>query len=327
VDQHLRGAQALPEGLGDLAPPVTPEKLPLRSLGYPFGYGQERRRLGVRVQRNIAYGDHPRRNLLDIYTSAATPATGAPVLLEIHGGGWTIGNKQQQALPLLSRMAAKGWVGVTINYRLAPRHPWPAQIVDVKRAIAWIKENIAEYGGDPDHVVITGGSAGGHLSALAALTPNDPAWQPGFEEADTTVQAAVPHYGVYDFAGATGLRSARQMRDHFLKGWLIKEDPASAPEVYEAASPILRITPDAPDFFVLHGDQDTLVRVEQARMFVERLREVSRSTVSYAEFRGAQHAFDLFPSIRSVHALRAVDRFLTWHHESRRTARQPEVAR
>ena len=86
----------------------------------------------------------------------------------------------------------------------------PAQIIDVKQAIAWIRENIAAYGGDPDYIAITGGSAGGHLSALAALTPNDPAWQPGFEDADTSVQVAVPHYGVYDMAGATGLRSARR---------------------------------------------------------------------------------------------------------------------
>ena len=64
------------------------------------------------------------------------------------------------------------------------------------------------YGGDPDFIAITGGSAGGHLAALAALTPNDPEYQPGFEDADTTVQAAVPHYGVYDFAGASGTRKA-----------------------------------------------------------------------------------------------------------------------
>ena len=78
----------------------------------------------------------------------------------------------------------------------------------MKRAIAWIREHVAEYGGDPDFIVVTGGSAGGHLRALAALTANEPEYQPGFEDADTTVQAAVPYYGVYDFAGSTGLRSA-----------------------------------------------------------------------------------------------------------------------
>ena len=86
----------------------------------------------------------------------------------------------------MPHLAAQGWVCVAINYRLAPRDPFPAHIVDVKRAIAWIREHIAEYGGDPSYLAITGGSAGGHLAALAALTPNDPAYQPGFEDADTS---------------------------------------------------------------------------------------------------------------------------------------------
>ena len=116
----------------------------------------------------------------------------------------------------MDQMAAQGWVCVAINYRLAPRDACPAHIVDVKRAIAWIKEHIADYGGDPDYLVDHRGSAGGHLAALAALTPGDPTFQPGFEDADTSVQAAVPFYGVYDFAGSTGLRNATEMRDTFL---------------------------------------------------------------------------------------------------------------
>jgi dipeptidyl aminopeptidase/acylaminoacyl peptidase len=86
-----------------------------------------------------------------------------------------------------------------------------------------------------------------------------------------------------------------------------------APDVYEAASPILRITPDAPDFFVIHGELDSLVAVDQARLFVAELRRTSERSVVYAELPGAQHAFDVFHSIRSAHAVRAVDRYLTWH--------------
>jgi acetyl esterase/lipase len=86
-----------------------------------------------------------------------------------------------------------------------------------------------------------------------------------------------------------------------------------APDVYEAASPILRITPDAPDFFVIHGELDSLVAVDQARLFVAALRRTSEQSVVYAELPGAQHAFDVFHSIRSAHAVRAVDRYLTWH--------------
>ena len=115
-------------------------------------------------------------------------------------------------------------------------------IVDVKRAIAWVRDNIADYGGDPDYLVVTGGSAGGHLAALAALTPGDPAFQPGFEEADTSVQAAVPFYGVYDFAGSTGLANAIGMRDAFLGPRVLQTTWQDAPDVYEAASPILRVS-------------------------------------------------------------------------------------
>ena len=290
----------------------TPADLatPWRRLARPFDFSHD----GVKVISNLPYSEAGRRGHLDIYLPAGEDAIkDAPVLLQVHGGAWTVGAKEHQARPLMNQMAAKGWVCVAINYRLSPRNPWPAHIVDVKRAIAWVKDNIADYGGDPDYVIITGGSAGGHLAALAALTPGDPEWQPGFEDADTSVQAAVPFYGVYDFAGSTGLTNAIGMRDAFLGPRVMHTTWQDAPDVYEAASPILRVTPDAPDFFVIHGELDTLVAVDQARLFVAELRRTSQTSVVYAELPGAQHAFDVFHSIRSAYAVRAVDRYLTWH--------------
>ena len=192
-----------------------------RDLVNPFRTPRD----GVRVERDIAYTDAGRRGLLDLYRPAEVahaPLEGAPVLLQVHGGAWTMGEKNHQALPLMRHLAARGWVCVAINYRLAPRDPFPAQVVDVKRAIAWIREHIASYGGDPSYLAITGGSAGGHLAALAALTPNDPVWQPGFEDVDTSVSAAVPHYGVYDLAGATGTRGSVLLRDRFLSRKVLK---------------------------------------------------------------------------------------------------------
>lgn len=322
AEQVKHGVEdALTEGLGveyvdrlDAAP--TPAELATqwRSLARPFRLSDE-----VEVLRDIAYTDAGRRGHLDIYRPKGKDLTDAPVLLQVHGGAWMVGDKREQGRPLMAQMAAKGWVCVAINYRLAPRNPFPAHIVDVKRAIAWIHEHIAEYGGDPGYVAITGGSAGGHLASLAALTANDPEYQPGFEDADTTVQVAVPHYGVYDLAGSTGLRSAVGMRDQFLAPRVMQTSWEESPEVYEAASPILRITPDAPDFFVLHGTNDTLVSVEQARLFVQRLREVSEATVVYAELPGAQHAYDIFHSVRSGHVVRAIDRYLHWHWNGYRT--------
>jgi len=279
------------------------------SVARPFRLRQH----DVEVLRNIPYVEGGRRGRLDIYRPAGVDLTEAPVLLQIHGGGWTIGTKEQQGLILMNRMAQQGWVCVAANYRLAPKHRWPAQIEDVKRAIAWVHEHIAEYGGDPGYLAITGGSAGGHLSALAALTPDDPALQPGFEDADTSVSACVPFYGVYDLAGITGDRAAVELRDKFLAPWVFKKDPEADRQVFVDASPLSRVSADAPDFFVLHGRNDTLVRVQQARMFVEALREKSDATVTYAELPFAQHAFDVFSSIRSQHAIDAVQRWLLWH--------------
>ncbi len=317
--QQARGVveAALVDGLGvdyveQLDAPPTPADLATswRRLANPFNFSDD----GVRVIRDIAYSDAGKRGRLDIYLPSDQDALAdAPVLLQVHGGAWTIGEKHQQGRPLMNQMAAKGWVCVAINYRLSPRDGWPAHIVDVKRAIAWVKEHIADYGGNPDYIAITGGSAGGHLASLAALTPGDAAFQPGFEDADTRVQAAVPFYGVYDFAGSTGLRSATEMRDGFLGPRVMKSSWDESPGLYEAASPILRITPDAPDFFVLHGELDTLASVDQARLFVEALRRTSKQSVVFAELPGAQHAFDIFHSIRSEHAIRAVDRYLNWH--------------
>jgi len=320
--------EALEEGLGvgyadelEVAPTAADLAVPWRRIAQPF----HRTLPGVQIERDIAYADpatHGRRGLLDVYRPAGDLRHDAPVLLQVHGGAWTLGSKNDQGVPLMLHMAAKGWVCVALNYRLAPRDLWPAQVVDVKRVIAWVKEHAAAYGGDPAYLAITGGSAGGHLAALAALTPGDPAFQPGFEDADTRVDAAVPHYGVYDLAGASGLRRAELMRDRFLAPRIFRKRWSEHPEVFEAATPLLRVTDEAPDFCVVHGTSDTMVPVEQARLFVERLHEVSRRAVVYAELPGAQHAFDVLPTLRSVAVVQGIDRFLSWHHDRHVRARR-----
>jgi acetyl esterase/lipase len=312
--------RALVEALGDdyldrLSANYTDLDLssPLSQLAMPFRVHNDE----VEVLKDIAYDtEHGKRGLLDVYRQRHDDLTSAPVLLHVHGGAWSIGDKEHQGLPLMLHMAARGWVCVTINYRLSPRDPFPAHVVDVKRAIAWIREHGASYGADPSFVAVTGGSAGGHLAALAALTPNDPDYQPGFEDVDTTLQAAAPHYGVYDFAGATGAKPALAMRDRFLAPKVMFKDPVSELAEFEKASPLLRVNADAPPFFVVHGRSDSLVDVDQARQFVTALRAVSREPVAYAELPGAQHAFDVFPSIRSANVVRGVDRFLRFTYDA-----------
>ena len=271
------------------------------------------RRRYVEKADTVQYGPHPRVNFADIWRRRDLPRDGkAPVLLQVPGGAWAIGMRRPQAYPMLSHLAERGWVCVSIDYRVSPRHTWPDHIVDVKRALAWIKENIADYGGDPDFVAISGGSAGGHLTALAALTAGDPQYQPGFEDADTSVVAAVPVYGRYDWFTRDG--AGRPEFIAFLQNFVVRKRLKKHRKIYLDASPITRLRRDAPPFFVLHGTNDSIIPVDEGRAFAAALRQVSAEPVAYAEMPYAQHAFDFFGSPRGHYTAEAIERFLSWVH-------------
>ncbi len=263
----------------------------------------------------IAYGPAGRSNQLDIWaTEGIRPGDRAPVLVQVPGGAWVMGDTRHQAYPLMDRLRTAGWVCVPISYRLSPRATWPDHIVDVKRALAWVKANIADYGGDPDFVVITGGSAGGHLSSLAALTPDEAEFQPGFEDADTSVAAAVPFYGVYDLLDWDGNGGPAGSVRH-MERLVLKSSPAADRERWRRASPLYwaeRRGADAPPVMLLHGTNDSLVPVDGARRLARTLRASSSQPVVYAELPRAQHAFDIYASLRTLYSVRAVERFLAY---------------
>ena len=273
----------------------------------------------VVVERNIEFRKAAGKRLrLDVYRPADSSPVGdqrRPAILQIHGGGWIIGDKREQGIPLLRYLAARGWVGFNANYRLSPGATFPDHLVDLKAALVWIRAHADEYGVDPDFVVVTGGSAGGHLTALMALTANDPRYQPGFEDADTTVQAAVPFYGVYDFTNRNDTMPPEFLR-WLAEPYIIKAFIDDEPERFRDASPIDQVRPDAPPFLIVHGDHDTLAPVADARLFVERLKAVSDSEVFYVELRGAQHAFDVFGSPRTRRMVQASERFLFSVHDA-----------
>ncbi len=274
-------------------------------------------RRDVAVERDLVFAVEGAQKLkLDIYRPRTPAPAGErrPALLQIHGGAWVLGFKQYQGIPLLTHMASNGWIGFNVDYRLSPKATFPEHLIDVKRALAWIREHADELGVDPEFIVVTGGSAGGHLAALVGLTANDPEYQPGFEAADTTVQAAVVFYGVFDLPARLGTR-AGQYRS-MLERVVMKKRFDEHPKVFERASPIDRVHPDAPTFCVIHGDRDTMTPVEDARHFVEKLRAVSRHPALYIEMRGAEHAFDTFPSIRTVPVIEAIERFLDSLHRA-----------
>ena len=308
---------ALQRGLGEdfrgkipaARQPVLRDHIIAREWLRPFSM----KRPGVERLEDIAYGDAGVRNLLDIYRPREQRDGGFPVLLQVHGGGWFAGHKQQQAQPLLHHLAQRGWLCVSINYRLSPDHRFPAHIVDVKKAIHWIRQHIAEYGGNAGFLAITGGSAGGHLAALAALSANDPAYQPGFEAADTHVDAAIPLYGVYDFIDCDGKNLNRSMRD-FVGEKVMPGSMEEFGELWQRASPVARVHGQAPPFFVIHGDVDVMTAWELARDFSDKLEAVSQQPVVHAELPGCQHAFDGMHSVRCGYLMNHITDFLEWAH-------------
>lgn len=301
--------------LAGLAEPADAARMPFAQLVMPFRF----HRRGVKVIRNVTYREVAGKRLQLDVAMPEEPGTNRPAILQIHGGAWIIGDKREQGWPLIGHLAANGWVCFNINYRLSPAATWPDHLVDLKYGLKWIREHAEEYGIDPGFVAVTGGSAGGHLTAMMALTANDPEYQPGFEDADTTTQAAVPVYGVYDFTNRLGTMLDR-FRSQMLEPIIMKAFFDKEPEKFHRASPLDRIHPDAPPFLIVHGNRDTLAPVQDARLFAEKLREVSRAPVMYAELRGAQHAFDIFASPRTARMLDGTLRFLTAMRERTRGA-------
>lgn len=292
---------------------VRPQPVPWRKLLVPFPLRLDR----ARVLRNVVYASVSGQRLrLDVYlpSVAATAAAGPdaarrPAVVQIHGGAWVVGDKREQGVPLLTHLSDRGFVGFNVNYRLSPSATYPDHLVDIKRAIAWIRAHADEYGVDPGFIAVTGGSAGGHLAAMAALTNGEVRFQPGFEDADTSVQAAVPFYAIYDLVDAQH-RHAPGFAETLLEPLVLKAFRADAPQVFADASPITHVRADAPPFFVIHGDRDSMAPLADAREFVAALRAVSTQPVLYAELHGAQHSFDVFVSPRSLPVVEGVAEFL-----------------
>jgi len=316
--QGRRAREQMEHALGDFARLEPDRKIHWLRLLMPVPV----RSAHTRHIANIVYGRAAgREQKLDIFLPEQA-GRGRPAVVQIHGGAWVIGDKRNQGLPLLHHLAAHGWVCFNVNYRLSPAATFPDHLVDIKRAIAWIREHADDYGVDPTFVAVTGGSAGGHLATLAALTEGDPRYQPGFEDADASVQACAPIYGVYDLCDRLGIRSpgyiSRLIGPIVLKAFYEEE-----PERFRDASPIDRVHAHAPPFLVVHGDRDTLSPLEDARLFVERLLEVSESPVLFAEMAGAQHAFDVLLSPRSAPVVEGVVAFFEAALEQHRRSSEP----
>ena len=264
----------------------------------------------MQLVKNVPYGPLSRQRL-DVWRLSTTPLH-APVVLFIHGGSWMMGDKREQGRPMLHEFVRRGWIAVVPNYRLAPRHPWPAQIRDVTRALGWVKKNAATYGGDAERVVIAGASAGGQLAALVALTASDPTWRPPdvTDVTDWSVRGAMPFYGVLEMTGdETHWRGLGRGLLRLLERRVVQAPYDGNEPLYRAMSPFERITADAPPFLIVQGRNDTLVDVQVARNFVTRFRAVASAPMYYVELPFTQHAFDISASPRTSATTRAAVAF------------------
>lgn len=282
----------------------APDRVP------PMLWGAQKRRQLLH-KSNVRYGKSPEQ-LLEVWKRKDLVGP-APVLVFVPGGGWVHGGRMMQGHALMAQLAEQGWVCLSIDYRVAPKHRWPRHMLDVKAAVAWARTNVDQFGGDPRFVAIAGCSAGGHLAALAGLTSDDRDF--GVElpvGADTSVDAVVGIYGRYDWID----RSTRERDDfiRFLERIVVRKRVSRDPDVFRNASPIARVRPDAPPFLVVHGTGDSVIPVAQARAFVDALRATSKAPVHYLELPGAGHAFDLTDRWRTRPAVMVIGEFLAEVH-------------
>jgi len=212
-------------------------------LAIPVGAQQEPIDADLKISRNVVYGDESEpMHRADLYRlKSNAPHTSNPGIILIHGGAWFAGDKTNDILHA-KRLATMGFVVMAINYRLAPKHPFPAQIDDCYLAQEWFNLHARELGVDPDKVGVWGYSAGGHLAALLATNPKD-----GLPRIKAAVVGAAP-------CDLTLIPEDSKILSSFLGG-----SRATVPQRYRDASPVTHVSSDDPPVFLFHGSKDWLV--------------------------------------------------------------------
>ena len=222
-----------------------------------------------------------------------------PVVVCIHGGGFRAGNRFGYR-PLCVKLAEQGYAALTISYSLAPRHKFPAAVLDCKSAIRWVRANAEKYNFDPNRIGVTGGSAGGHLAQFLGVTADVKEFDP-HGTGSTAVTCVVNVYGPSDFTKSYGKSvDAAEVLPLWLGGDLTKERLK-----HIKASPLYWVTPNAAPTLCIHGTEDKYVAHEQSVWLIDKLK-ASGVEAELLTLEGAGHGF------KGTDAERAEKAMIAW---------------
>jgi len=297
---HRQMEQAMQQTMGKSLAQIPPETM-AKLRPAPLNVYQALRGIPVpevEVTRGLVFAEPAGESLrLNRYHAAITGKR--PTLVMIHGGGWRAGSADSDEL--FSRyMAAQGYTVISITYRLAPKHRFPAQLEDVQAALSAIQARADEWQVDLERVALVGRSAGGTLAMLAA-----------YQTTPFPIRAVVNYYAPVDLTRAylepprPNPADIHQSALAFLGG-----TPAEKPDLYQQASPVSYIRRSLPSSLFIYAGRDHLVRNEFAQAFAEQLQAIGNQVV-YLEVPWSEHAFDaLFHGLGSQLTLYHLERFL-----------------
>lgn len=241
----------------------------------------------VVVERDMEYSNPDGQHLQLNLARPKEPGTGRPAVVCIHGGGFRAG-KRDRWDAMCKQLAERGYVAVTVTYRLAPKYQFPAAVHDVKAAVRWLRANADKYGVDRQKIGALGDSAGGHLAQFLGVTGGVAQFEGDGGNADqsSSVACVVNYYGPSDFTKSYGKSvDAAEVLPLFLGG-----DVQHERHRHILASPLYWVTPQAAPTLLLHGTEDPYVALEQATWIHDRLK-AAEIDVQLLELKGAGHGF------------------------------------
>ena len=241
---------------------------------------------GVEMRADLVYASPGGRDLhLDLFLPPSQDEL-APAVVYLHGGGWRAGNKRQ-FWRHAAHMASKGFIGVSVEYRLSGEATFPAAVEDAKAVVRWLRANASELGIDTNRIGAAGGSAGGHLAAMLGTTPGVQKLEGdgGHAEFSSQVQAVGGFNPALDFSGIGGGEAAQRTLYEFL-GSSYQENP----DLWAEASPVRHVGEDSAPFLFLHGTEDRTVPYRQSVEMRDKLEAAGvRAEIFTAD--GAPHGF------------------------------------